>query len=96
MSPFMLRGDHGRGGANEYERSGQVRGDPAGDPTHHGPVRCCAVEDRAPKNCLIAFIDDATGDLMQACFYPVESTRPEQPRYARNRGQGDRGSGRRA
>ena len=32
-------------------------------------------EDRAPKSCLIAFIDDATGDLMQACFYPVESTR---------------------
>ena len=32
-------------------------------------------EDRAPKCCLIAFIDDATtGDLMQACFYPVEST----------------------
>ena len=32
-------------------------------------------EQRAPKCCLIAFIDDATGDLMQACFYPVESTR---------------------
>ncbi len=32
-------------------------------------------EDRAPKSCLIAFIDDATGDLMQACFYRVESTR---------------------
>ena len=32
-------------------------------------------EDRAPKSCLIAFIDDATGELMQACFYPVESTR---------------------
>lgn len=31
-------------------------------------------EQRAPKCCLIAFIDDATGDLMQACFYPVEST----------------------
>jgi transposase len=31
-------------------------------------------EDRAPKSCLIAFIDDATGELMQACFYPVEST----------------------
>ena len=31
-------------------------------------------EDRAPKSCLIAFIDDATGDLMQACFYPVQST----------------------
>ncbi len=32
------------------------------------------LEDRAPKSCLIAFIDDATGELMQACFYPVEST----------------------
>lgn len=31
-------------------------------------------EDRAPKSCLIAFIDDATGELMQACFYPAEST----------------------
>lgn len=31
-------------------------------------------EQRAPKCCLIAFIDDASGDLMQACFYPVEST----------------------
>ena len=31
-------------------------------------------EDRAGKCCLIAFIDDATGELMQACFYPVEST----------------------
>ena len=31
-------------------------------------------EERAPKSCLIAFIDDATGELMQACFYPVEST----------------------
>ena len=32
-------------------------------------------EDRAPKCCLIAFIDDATSELTQACFYPVESTR---------------------
>ncbi len=31
-------------------------------------------EDRAGKCCLIAFIDDATGTLLQACFYPVEST----------------------
>ena len=31
-------------------------------------------EDRAPKSCLIAFIDDATGELTQACFYPAEST----------------------
>ena len=31
-------------------------------------------EERAPKCCLIAFIDDATGALMQACFYRVEST----------------------
>ena len=31
-------------------------------------------EDRAGKCCLIAFIDDATGKLLQACFYPVEST----------------------
>ena len=31
-------------------------------------------EDRAGKCCLIAFIDDATGALLQACFYPVEST----------------------
>ena len=31
-------------------------------------------EDRAGKCCLIAFIDDATGVLLQACFYPVEST----------------------
>ena len=43
MSPLMFRCDHGRGGANEYERGGPVRGDPAGDPTHHGPVRCRAV-----------------------------------------------------
>ncbi len=33
-------------------------------------------EDRAGKCCLIAFIDDATGKLLQACFYPVESTTP--------------------
>jgi Helix-turn-helix domain len=32
------------------------------------------LEDRAAKCCLIAFVDDATGQLMQACFYPVEST----------------------
>lgn len=32
------------------------------------------LEDRAGKSCLIAFIDDATGALLQACFYPVEST----------------------
>ena len=32
-------------------------------------------EDRAPKCCLIAFIDDATSELTQACFYPVKSTR---------------------
>ena len=32
-------------------------------------------EDRAPKCCLIAFIDDATSELTQACFYPVESNR---------------------
>jgi transposase len=32
-------------------------------------------EGRAAKSCLIAFIDDATGELLQACFYPVESTR---------------------
>jgi len=31
-------------------------------------------EERAGKCCLIAFIDDATGALLQACFYPVEST----------------------
>lgn len=31
-------------------------------------------EQRAPKCCLIAFIDDATGRLMTARFYPVEST----------------------
>ena len=31
-------------------------------------------EDRAGKCCLIAFIDDATGAVMQASFYPVEST----------------------
>lgn len=31
-------------------------------------------EDRAPKCCLIAFIDDATGRLLSARFYPVEST----------------------
>lgn len=31
-------------------------------------------EHRAGKCCLIAFIDDATGVLLQACFYPVEST----------------------
>ena len=31
-------------------------------------------EDRSGKCCLIAFIDDATGKLLQACFYPVEST----------------------
>lgn len=31
-------------------------------------------EDRAGKCCLIAFVDDATGALLQACFYPVEST----------------------
>ena len=31
-------------------------------------------ERRASKCCLIAFIDDATGSLLQACFYPVEST----------------------
>ena len=31
-------------------------------------------ERRAGKCCLIAFIDDATGWLLQACFYPVEST----------------------
>ena len=31
-------------------------------------------QDRAPKSCLLACIDDATGDLMQACSYPVEST----------------------
>ena len=31
-------------------------------------------EDRACRCCLIAFIDDATGALLQACFYPVEST----------------------
>ena len=24
MSPFMLRGNHGRGGTNEFERSGPV------------------------------------------------------------------------
>ena len=28
--------------------------------------------------CLIAFIDDATGALLQACFYPVESTNAYQ------------------
>ena len=32
------------------------------------------LEDRAPKCCLIAFIDDATGRLMGARFYAVEST----------------------
>jgi len=32
-------------------------------------------EQRAPQCCLIAFIDDAGGELLQACFYPVESTR---------------------
>ena len=31
-------------------------------------------EERSGKCCLIAFIDDATGALLQACFYPVEST----------------------
>lgn len=31
-------------------------------------------ERRAPKCCLIAFIDDASGGLMSARFYPVEST----------------------
>ncbi len=31
-------------------------------------------EQRAARCCLIAFIDDATGTLLQACFYPVEST----------------------
>jgi len=31
-------------------------------------------ETRAAKCCLIAFIDDATGQLMSARFYPVEST----------------------
>lgn len=31
-------------------------------------------EDRAGKCCLIAFIDDATGGLLHACFYTVEST----------------------
>ena len=31
-------------------------------------------EDRAGRCCLIAFIDDATGALLQASFYPVEST----------------------
>lgn len=31
-------------------------------------------EQRAPKCCLIAFIDDASGRLMSARFYPVEST----------------------
>ncbi len=31
-------------------------------------------EGRSGKCCLIAFIDDATGALLQACFYPVEST----------------------
>lgn len=31
-------------------------------------------EARAPKCCLIAFIDDATSVVQQACFYPVEST----------------------
>ena len=31
-------------------------------------------EERASRCCLIAFIDDATGALLQACFYPVEST----------------------
>ena len=31
-------------------------------------------EARAGKCCLIAFIDDATGTLMNARFYPVEST----------------------
>ena len=43
MSPFVFRGNHGRGGTDEFERSGPVRGDPAGDPAHHGPVRRCAV-----------------------------------------------------
>ena len=28
MSPFMLRGSHGRGGTDEFERSGSVRVDP--------------------------------------------------------------------
>ncbi len=31
-------------------------------------------EQRAPRCCLLAFIDDATGRLMHARFYPVEST----------------------
>ncbi len=31
-------------------------------------------EERAHKCCLIAFVDDATGALLQACFCPVEST----------------------
>jgi hypothetical protein len=31
-------------------------------------------EARSPRCCLVAFIDDATGQLMQARFYPVEST----------------------
>ena len=31
-------------------------------------------EDRAGKCCLIAFVDEAPGALLQACFYPVEST----------------------
>jgi transposase len=31
-------------------------------------------EQRAPKCCLIAFIDDATSAVSHACFYPVEST----------------------
>ena len=31
-------------------------------------------EERGPRCCLVAFIDDATGSLMQARFYPVEST----------------------
>ena len=35
-------------------------------------------EDRSVKCCLIAFIDDATGTLLQACFYPVESTNAYQ------------------
>jgi len=32
-------------------------------------------EERAPKCCLIAFIDDATSRLMRARFVPVETSR---------------------
>ena len=46
MSPLMFRGSHGRGGTDEFERSGSVRGDPAGDRTHHGAVRRCTVAER--------------------------------------------------